>query len=392
MANRTFTRIPAAFLLAISCVTADGFAFAQQKPSDKTDVNSFAEQTFNSEAFKGYVSSYQQQNSAVINSITSSAVSKAQGALPKVMEYGSRLRYGEHNVVTNDGETIVSWMIQLTGADANRRKEFLSKLAELAARRNPEALTFSGFVAEYGLFGEPKNLQRALSLYRSAAEQNYQPAIYNLALAAAYGKGQAVDPASAAALIDKAAAIATDGSFRVCGFGAFLSYRRGDSERSARYSRNCFSALANIPKALYDERTTAPQRIGLLRESIATGIDDGYALLERVSHEAGPDPQYTSCKYKLLNCYRNMPRKDGLLDEAKKCYQQSAPVGTDPREVAQRMSSAVQGIAGFVPSELSALQKLRAGNRFHYAWSVPYLPFRQQDVDAFLPFVAHTKQ
>ncbi|MGC7532727.1 hypothetical protein ACPWML_27275, partial [Pandoraea pneumonica] len=77
----------------------------------------------------------------------------------------------------------------------------------------------------------------------------------------------------AAALIDKASSIASDGSFRVCGFGAFLSYRRGDSERSARYSKNCFSALANIPKALYDERTTTPQKIGLLRESIATGID-----------------------------------------------------------------------------------------------------------------------
>ncbi|MDN4571880.1 hypothetical protein DBB29_24795 [Pandoraea cepalis] len=355
------------------------------------DVRNFAENTFNSDTFKNLVNSYQKQNSTVVESISSSAVSKAQAALPKAMEYGTRLRYGEHNVVSNDGETIVSWMIQLTSADAPSRKILLSKLMGLASQRNPEAMNFAGFIAEYGLFGERKNVARAIELYRASASFNYQPAIYNLALAAAYGKAQSQSLGTASTLIEQAFGISPDGSYRVCGFGAFISYRQGDRGRATRYATSCWSALANIPRALYDERTTNAQKIGLLRESIATGVDDGYALLSKVTREAGHDPQYTACKYMLVSRYRGAADNRGLREDATKCYRESTPSNLDAKEAEKRMAITVPGITAFVPIELSALEKMRSANKFHYGWSVPYLPFRQQDVDAFLPLVTNPK-
>ncbi|PFW59424.1 hypothetical protein COL27_32100, partial [Bacillus sp. AFS075960] len=76
-------------------------------------------------------------------------------------------------------ETVVMWMIEAANATGEKRKALLAKLAELSARGVPEAMTFQGFASEYGLFGFPKDLGRALSLYRSAAASKYQPAIYN---------------------------------------------------------------------------------------------------------------------------------------------------------------------------------------------------------------------
>ncbi|UVA77178.1 hypothetical protein [Pandoraea commovens] len=391
MTKRPFLRTIVVLLSAIFAAFDANPSHAQGSPGGAVDVRNFAETTFNSDTFKNFVNSYQKQNSTVVDSITSSAVFNAQAALPKAMEYGTRLRYGEHNVVSNDGETIVSWMIQLTNSESQKRKELLAKLSNLASQRNPEALNFAGFIAEYGLFGEAKNLALAIDFYRAAATFNYQPAIYNLALAAAYGKGQAADLNNASSLISQAFAIAPDGSYRVCGFGAFLSYRQGDRTNATRYSSTCWSALANIPRAIYDERTTNAQKIGLLRESIATGVDDGYSLLARVTSEAGSDPQYTACKYMLVNRYRKARDNKGLRDDAVKCYQQSIPSNLDAKEATKRMAITVPGITAFVPIELSALEKMRSANKFHYAWSVPYLPFRQQDVDAFLPFVAHRK-
>jgi hypothetical protein len=43
----------------------------------------------------------------------------------------------------------------------------------------------------------------------------------------------------------------------------------------------------------------------------------------------------------------------------------------------------IRGIAGFVPVEINALVHIRRSNPFHYNWSVPYLPFGQQEVNLF---------
>ena len=55
-----------------------------------------------------------------------------------------------------------------------------------------------------------------------------------------------------------------------------------------------------------------------------------------------------------------------------------------------RRSQAVASITGFVPAEIAALEAMRKSNHFHYAWSVPYLPFTQQDVNLFEPLMAQT--
>jgi hypothetical protein len=48
---------------------------------------------------------------------------------------------------------------------------------------------------------------------------------------------------------------------------------------------------------------------------------------------------------------------------------------------------AARGVAGFVGPELAALDTMRRSNRFHFGWSVPYLPFTQGDVDMFEPLM-----
>lgn len=374
--------------LALSCATA---AYAQESGISPGNVKGFAESTFNSPVFKDLVNGYQQQNSSVLKSVTSDVVDRAKALLPKANQLGERLRFGDHNVVSNDGETIVMWIIEAARASSEKRTAVLRKLADLSARGLPEAMTFEGFVAEYGLFGAPKDPARALSLYRSAAALNYQPAIFNLSIAAAYGKLQHADLSSALSYAAQAAAIAPDSSYRVCGFASFLSYRQGDRTRALQYSTSCWSDLAGIARSRYDPKATVSERVTLLRNSIGTGIDDAYPLLEQITREGAPDPQYLACKYELVNKYRRAATISTLRDDAIQCYRRSTPA-PNSRDAAIRFNTVVPGIIGFVPTEIRALDKLRASNKFHYGWSVPYLPFRQQDVDMFAPYVTHAKQ
>lgn len=374
--------------LALWCATA---AYAQESGISPGNVKGFAESTFNSPVFKDLVNGYQQQNASVLKSVSSDVVDRAKALLPKASQLGERLRFGDHNVVSNDGETIVMWMIEAANAPADKRAGVLRKLADLSARGLPEAITFEGFVAEYGLFGAPKDPARAMNLYRSAAALNYQPAIYNLSIAAAYGKLQHADLSAALSYAGQAAAIAPDASYRVCGFASFLSYRQGDRGRALQYASSCWSDLAGIARGRYDPRATVSERVTLLRNSVGTGIDDGYTLLEQVAREAGPDPQYLACKYELVNKYRRAGTANTLRDDAIQCYRRTTPT-TNSRDAAIRFNTVVPGIIGFVPTEIRALDKLRASNKFHYGWSVPYLPFRQQDVDMFAPYVTHAKQ
>ncbi|MDF0506649.1 hypothetical protein POK33_38510 [Burkholderia cenocepacia] len=366
-------------------------AYAQENGTNSSDVKGFAESTFNSPVFKELVNGYQQQNASVLKSMTSDVVDRAKALLPKASQLGERLRFGDHNVVSNDGETMVMWMIEAANRPADKRAGVLRKLADLSARGLPEAMTFEGFAAEYGLFGAAKDPARALRLYRSAAALNYQPAIYNLSIAAAYGKQQRPDLSSALSYAVQAAAIAPDASYRVCGFASFLSYRQGDRTRALQYATSCWSDLAGIARGRYDARATISERVTLLRNSIGTGLDDGYSLLVQAAREADQDPQYLACKYELVNKFRRATASSTLRDDAIQCYRRSPPAANS-RDAAIRFNTVVPGIVGFVPTEIRALEKLRESNKFHYGWSVPYLPFRQQDVDMFSPYVTHAKQ
>lgn len=385
MRTRKVSRFTAVIALLIPTL-----ACAQQTPLAPGDVSGIADSMFDSPVFRAMVQRLKTQSAGVVNGIDGSVLARVKAALPKSADL-AQLKYGTHNVVTNGGEQVVSWIIEAAHDDPKTRAPLLAKLAQLADRRLPEALTFEGFLSEYGIWGVPQSLQRAIQFYQAAAAMNYQPAVYNMALAAAYGRGGAIDVNNATALISEAYAIAPDGSGRVCGFGAFLSYRQGDRDQALRYTKSCGSDLADIAKALYDPQVVPSQRVELLRSSIATGVNDGYALLERQAGSIRPDPQFLACKYSLVNKYRVSLVGNRLHDDALACFQQSDGNAGDKRQALIRMNTVVPGIIGFVPVEIRALEKLRQSNHFHYAWSVPYLPFRQDDADLFEAYVAHTK-
>jgi len=52
----------------------------------------------------------------------------------------------------------------------------------------------------------------------------------------------------------------------------------------------------------------------------------------------------------------------------------------------------IAGVAAFVPTEISTLASMRRSNHFHYGWSVPYLPFGQQEVNLFEALMPKGKQ
>ncbi|WP_254221898.1 hypothetical protein [Burkholderia multivorans] len=137
-------------------------AYAQENGIEPGAVKGLAESTFDSPVFADLVNGYRAQNGSIVKSVTADVVDRAKALLPKANQLGERLRFGDHNVVSNDGETVVMWMIEAANATGEKRKALLAKLAELSARGVPEAMTFQGFASEYGLFGFPKDLGRAL--------------------------------------------------------------------------------------------------------------------------------------------------------------------------------------------------------------------------------------
>ena len=353
--------------------------------------------------FDGEVQRQQQRNAAVSASLPTTMPAVPPSWLSTVNQRGAELRYGNHNVVSKDGEKTV-WLIRsMATATGAQRVTLMQELQLRVAVRQPEALNFMGFAAEHGVFGESRDLGRAWDFYRTAAAAGYQPAIYNLALASAYGRraGDAHDARpdleQAAALLGRAASVAPDVSSRVCGMGAFVNFRRRAAADALRLANGCGSPLAALPREQADTTPLTPQRLEALRRASATGVRDAYVLLEEVTRRnAQIDPQYLYCKYALLNRYRQPVAVSVLRDSAGRCYdsvpqRNGAPAAgqsasTNPELT--RRDQVVDGIANFVPAERAALEALRTSSHFHYGWGVPYLPFAQSEVDLFEPLVA----
>jgi len=280
----------------------------------------------------------------------------------------------------------------LTTSSATDQSASLRKLQSLSETSVPEATNFMGVIFEHGLFGARIDIQRALAYYKSAATANYQPAIYNLALAAAYGRDTSASETEAINLISRAAALGKESSHRVCGLGSFLSFRRGDQTAAIRFSALCASPLANLAKASYAPDLTTTERVKLLRDSLATGADDGYAVIERITRPEAPnDKAFTFCKYALINRYRKTEKYENLRDDASKCYYQFTKATGNSFNDKLLFDQVMAGITGFVPAEIAELKQIRLSSRFHYAWSVPYLPFSQADVDRFEPLLSRAK-
>jgi hypothetical protein len=329
-------------------------------------------------------------DAAAANSSESRPTLLPEQILPRVTRVGDDLRFGAHNVVSREGESVVDLIRGTARGSGAVREANLKSLRQLSDQGSPEAQTFLGFVAEYGLFGTSRDASAAQQFYAAAASSHYQPALYNVALAAAYGKATRPDISRAATLIVDAVRVSIDASARVCGLGAFLAYRSGDRQSAVAFAQNCTSPLAVLPLARWERRSLDPQTLEQLRRSTATGVDDGFQLIVTLAQQStGADPAYLYCKYALLNRVRTGQSRTSsaeMLQQATSCVTRTSPSGQrldDPT----RHDMAARGVAGFVGPELAALDTMRRSNRFHFGWSVPYLPFTQGDVDLFEPLM-----
>jgi TPR repeat protein len=361
--------------------------FAQTATADTEGISGAINRFFQGGQIESAMKQNQQQNADIANSVTPEVVSETQNSLPKFPKFNDfigKIKYGTHNTVSENGEQVVT-LIRSLATNPERKESTLQQLVTLARARNPEAMNFAGFALANGLFGTTKNQARAVEYFKAAAEANYQPAIYNLAINAAYGGQGKESLAQAATYITRASNIAPDGSARVCGFASFIYYRLRELRDAGHYTQGCSSALAGLPLAVSNSTLPSAKRIALLRTSISTGVNDAYPLLERVAQEnAVNDNEYLYCKYYIFNRVRAQPQL-AAKDLAAQCYDKYTHVDASAKIDTNRRNQAILGITSFVYSERLALEQLRASNHFHYAWSVPYLPFQQQDVDLFEP-------
>lgn len=327
-----------------------------------------------------------QHNKAAEAAVDDSMISRVKRSLPSLDQFGNSLKYGAFSAVSPQGPEVISLIRTVPMRAGKERNEILAKLLNFSRQGVPEAQNFSGFVYEYGLFGAPRNLQLAREYYRAAASRRYQPAVFNLANMAYVGKGQAQDIDRARELVHQAFAIGAESSGRVCGLASFIEYRRGDQAAALRLGQFCYSGLAHIPNAAYNNQLPLTQRIKMLRDSIGTGAPDGYRWLEQITQRAGPDRDFLYCKYRLVNQLRSNAGRADARALARTCYESStvSPAG-------RNVDGAVQGIASFAITEVRALEQLRQTNRFHYSRSVPYLPFAQRDVDLYEPVMKEAK-
>lgn len=339
--------------------------------------------------FEASMQKSQQQNKDVVKSVTTESVSKSQFKLPKFDEFIGKIKYGTHNTASKNGEHVLS-LIRSLATDPAKTDSTLSQLQELAKSNNPEALNFVGFVLNNGLFNTPVNKERALVYFKASADQNYQPALYNLSIITAYSSQDNASLKRAINLINHAANLAPDNSFRVCGFASFLYYRVGDLSNSVRFTKSCGSALNGLPLSLNNNDIQMSKRIELLRTSISTGVDDGYGLLERITQQTSKnDNDFLYCKYSLLNRMRLQPQLSPI-DYATQCYDKLPQAKDKLKNDPNTRNQVIAGITSFASLEKESLKDLRKSNHFHYSWTVPYLPFTQQDVDLFAPLFKRT--
>jgi hypothetical protein len=382
-------------------VAIDRQAAAQQKEARATALaaNPNAQQgaidsALNSLVIKNETKNQQQLNQASVASATPSLVEQVGATLPKLAQIGGQLKYGEHIVISQEGPEIIALIRSLVTRKQSDQRAVIARLQEFASNGKPEAVHFLGFSFEHGLYGAPKSLSQATKYYQLAAAQNYQPSLYNLGLIAAYGKsGNAPDLERGLAWMAKAMTIANDTSGRVCGLASFLAFRTNRQPEAVRFAKGCNSALAHIPRASLGDTESLPIRVGWLRDSIATGADDGYSLIAKISKPLiKTDNNFTFCKYVLINRHYRRATLPNIKDEAARCVDQVGKmVGSEKGWSVQR-EQIIAGVASFVPMEIETLKNMRKSNKFHYSWTVPYLPFAQAETDLFEPLLIKETQ
>lgn len=330
-------------------------------------------------------------NKELLGGIGKEQIDRVKSLLPSLNQIGSDLKYGKFVVVSDKGEEIILLIRSIPVRAESERSQILMKIKAYSEQGYPEALNFMGFIFEYGLFGAIADINKAKAFYEAAAKRRYQPALFNLANIYFFGKLGRRNYADAEKLIAQAHAIGIEGSYRVCGLGSFLQYRIGNRQDALAYGKACASALANLPNAEFREDLAIGERVKMLRESIAAGADDGYAMLEKVTLKTAGDRDYLYCKYKLINQIRLSGDLARLKEMGSDCYSKTTR-DLNTKEERARAEMALNGITGFVSVELGLLARAREANRFHYSWSAPYLPFGQAEVDLFEPLLPKGKK
>lgn len=299
-----------------------------------------------------------------------SAKSLTDAAQQQGMQYLERMRFGKHVTVSTDGEKVIG-LIRDTLKQETAPKA-LASLKVLAERDIAEAQNYMGFLTEYGLFGFAKNQAKAYEWYTKSAQFNYQPALYNMAKMQFFLRDNLE---GAEVLVEQAQKIGPEYSHRVCGLASYLSMRAKNTAVMISHAKNCSSPLAAFGNI--EATNELDIKIKLLRDSLSSGASDGYSYLQKVTSNLENDPQLLGCKYKLLSKYRLVTANwKALPSEALDCAIKSKY--KEPQIAAGR-------ITGFIRVELESIQKLKRGNKFHFNWSVPFLPFTQSEVDLFLP-------
>jgi TPR repeat protein len=323
-----------------------------------------------------------------LSAANSDTISQIRNTLPRLSDLGGQLKYGNHFVVSRNGQTIIGLIRATSSTQGQDLSTTLKQIEDHAHAGAPEAIHFLGFASENGLFGAPKSIQKAIGLYREAANSKYQPAVYNLALVAAYGKEGRPDFQKALALAAHALSLGPDASGRVCGLASFLAFRLKRSSEAIDYSKGCNSPLAHLAQITQADTVSLPRRVERLRDTIATGANDGFAVIAKISRPlTKTDNNMTYCKYALVA--RHYDKKDygNLKAEAAQCIRLMEKEGAFGTNAGFMREQVIAGIAGFVPSEITELEKMRQANKFHYGWAVPYLAFAQAEVDLFEPLL-----
>lgn len=363
------------------------FAEAQQRDSVE-EQRAYVRSVLQSDGISAQAEVERRRNGGVLAGVTDSVVEHTKSMLPKLNTFGGELKYGNHTVVSKDGESVVSLIRATATADAAHRTQLLDQIYRLSSAGVPEASNFFGFLYDSGLFGYPQDATKAKSFFAAAANSRYQPAIYNLAVLSLYGRGEAREIRNATSLIERAHGIAPDSSARVCGLTVLLRYRTQAYEAARNAAQGCPTPISALALARDPNFGTVVQRIDKLKALISIGIDDGFSLIEEVAKELpADDPQYLYCKWHVLNQFNKSKDSSRIRRDAELCY---GPTGTaiqrGQTDLA-RHEQVISSITAFVPLELANLAAMKKANRFHYKWTVPYLPFSQPEVDLFAPHV-----
>ena len=287
--------------------------------------------------------------------------------------------------VSESGPEIINLIKQSTKTDPTRRFA-LEEIKKHAAKGVPEAIHFLGFVHELGLYGQTKDVAKAADFYVAAAHKKYQPSNYNLGLMAAYGRNGGTSLQQSRHYLSKAFEIEKEMSGRVCGMATLISYRAGQNKEAVRFSEKCFSPLANLVRANQDNLTPI-QKVNLLSESLVTGLNDALDLIPRqLQSNVAVDKSFLFCKYLLI--------KNGFVDQNKLSQGEQAKMcvlSTGMTLTAEEVDRYASYVDSFARSEITRIKNSRSNNKFHYGWSVPFLPFFQEDVNLFLPLLGAKK-